>query len=88
MFYQLPNSNLFTHRMLFSLREATSEIYGPGSILYHIYFEIYFYSLLFSDLYGCRMIHGHLPHDPWPPAACSFRADVRRASVFGFHRLE
>ena len=34
--YQLPNSNLFTHRMLFFSREATSEIYGPGSLLYHI----------------------------------------------------
>ena len=33
-------------------REATSEIYGPGSILYHICFEIYFYLLLFSDLYS------------------------------------
>ena len=31
------------------LREVTSEIYAPGSILYHICFEIYFY-LLFSDL--------------------------------------
>ena len=36
IFYQLPNSNLFTHRMLFFLREATSEIYGPrvSSLLY------------------------------------------------------
>ena len=36
--------------MLFFSREATSEIYGPRSILYHICFEIYFYSLLFLDL--------------------------------------
>ena len=28
-FYQLPNSNLFTHHMLFFSREATNEIYGP-----------------------------------------------------------
>src|SRR5215216_2712229 len=28
-FYQLPNSNLFTHRLLFFSREATSETYGP-----------------------------------------------------------
>ena len=32
--YQLLNSNLFTHRrILMLLREATSETYGPGSIL-------------------------------------------------------
>ena len=28
-FCQLPNSNLFTHRLLFFLREATSETYAP-----------------------------------------------------------
>ena len=29
-FYQLPNSNLFTHRNTYViLREATSETYGP-----------------------------------------------------------
>ena len=28
-FYQLPNSNLFTHRLLFFSREATSETYDP-----------------------------------------------------------
>ena len=33
-FYQLLNSNLFTHRrILMLLREATSETYGPRSIL-------------------------------------------------------
>ena len=32
-FYQLLNSNLFTHRRILTLsREATSETYGPGSI--------------------------------------------------------
>ena len=49
-FYQLPNSNLFTRRVLFFLREATSEIYGPPSLFFIIFaLEIYFYSLLFSD---------------------------------------
>ena len=35
-FYQLPNCNSFTHRLLFFSREATSEIYGPrvSSLLY------------------------------------------------------
>ena len=33
-FCQLLNNNLFTHhRILMLLREATSETYGPGSIL-------------------------------------------------------
>ena len=32
-FYQLLNSNLFTRRILMLLREATSETYGPWSIL-------------------------------------------------------
>ena len=31
-FYKFPNSNLFTHRLLFLSREATSETYGPGSL--------------------------------------------------------
>ena len=50
-FYQLPNSNLFTHRLLFFSREATSETYGP-----RVFFLIYlplrstFLLLLFSDL--------------------------------------
>ena len=36
LFYQLLNSNLSTHRMLFSREKASSENYGPGSIFYHI----------------------------------------------------
>ena len=50
LFYQLPNNNLFTHRMLFSWEKPLVKSTAPGSILYHICFEIYFYSLLFSDL--------------------------------------
>ena len=51
-FYQLPNSNLFTHRMLFFSREATSETYGPRVYLLSYKFPIYFYlHLLFSNLY-------------------------------------
>ena len=47
----MPNSNSFTHRMLFFSREATSEIYGPRvsslsylpsrSIFIRFYFQIY-----------------------------------------------
>ena len=36
--------------MCYFLRETTSEIYAPGSILYHICFPIYYLPLLFSDL--------------------------------------
>jgi hypothetical protein len=36
LFYQLPNNNLSTHRMLFSMREASSEIYGPRVYQNHI----------------------------------------------------
>src|SRR3989337_3052100 len=39
LFYQLLNSNLFTHRMLSLKREASSENYGPRSIFYHIIFR-------------------------------------------------
>ena len=36
-FYQLLDSNLFTHRNTYViLREATSETYGPGSLFHYI----------------------------------------------------
>ena len=44
-FYQLPNSNLFTHRLLSFSREATSETYGP-----RVFFLIY---LLCDLLFPC-----------------------------------
>ena len=48
LFYQLLDSNLFTHRNTYAiLREATSETYGPGSIFHHISFR----STLFCNLY-------------------------------------
>ena len=49
-FYQFPNSNLFTHRLLFFSREATSETYAPG-LLSHIFALRSTFSLrLFLDL--------------------------------------
>src|SRR3989337_4586273 len=39
LFYQLLNSNLFTHRMLSFKREASSENYGPWVYFYHIIFR-------------------------------------------------
>ena len=47
-FYQLLDSNLFTHRNTYAiLREATSETYGPGSIFHHINVPILSYFLCF-----------------------------------------
>ena len=50
-FYRLPNSNLFTHGLLFFSREATSETYGPR-VLFLIYLPLRstFSLQLFSDL--------------------------------------
>ena len=51
-FYQLPNSNLFTHRMLFFSREATSEIYGPGSLLYYICLcKLFLFAFIFISIF-------------------------------------
>jgi hypothetical protein len=41
LFYQLLNSNLFTHRMRSFKREASSENYGPRVYLLPYYFQIY-----------------------------------------------
>ena len=48
LFYQLLDSNLFTHRNTYAiLREATSETYGPRVYLTSYKFPIYNSSLLF-----------------------------------------
>ena len=47
-FYQLLDSNLFTHRNTYAiLRESTSETYVPRSIFHHISFQ----SILFCNLH-------------------------------------
>ena len=53
LFYQLLDSNLFTHRNTYAiLREATSETYGPRVYLLSYKFTSYFYlHLLLSNLY-------------------------------------
>ena len=61
IFYQLPNSHLSTHRMLFSMREASSENYGPGvylnqitktlKILLHFFFYLFYFVFLFQSIY-------------------------------------
>ena len=48
-FYQLLNSNLFTHRrILMLLREATSETYGPRVYSQHINLHHFNLALLFT----------------------------------------
>ena len=53
LFYQLLDSNLFTHHNTYAiLREASSETYGPRVYILSCKFSIYFYlHLLFSNLY-------------------------------------
>ena len=48
-FYQLLNSNLFTHhRILMLLREATSETYGPRVYSHHINLHHFYIVLPFT----------------------------------------
>ena len=49
-FYQLPNSNLLTHRMLFSQEKPLVESTAPGLFFIIFTFTIYIHLLLFSDL--------------------------------------
>ena len=50
-FYQLLNSNLFTHhRIHMLLREATSETYGPRVYSHHINLHHFSLALLFTLL--------------------------------------
>ena len=51
LFYQLPNNNSFTHRLLFFSREATSETYGP-----RVFFLIYLLCDLFLFAFIFRSI--------------------------------
>ena len=49
LFYQLLDSNLFTHRNTYAiLREATSETYGPRVYFPSYKFAIYFYFAIFT----------------------------------------
>ena len=52
LFYQLLDSNLFTHRNTYAiLREATSETYGPRVYFPSYKFPIYFYFATFTFNY-------------------------------------
>ena len=43
LFYQLPNSNLFTHRMLFSREKPLVKNNGPGSTFICIFTFLHLY---------------------------------------------
>ena len=66
LFYQLLDSNLFTHRNTYAiLREASSETYGPWVYLLSYKLSIYFYlHLYFSNLYHTISITSHFRK--WP----------------------
>ena len=50
-FYQLPNSNLFTHCLLFFSREATSETYGPRGSSHHICrCDLFLFAFIFRSI--------------------------------------
>ena len=52
LFYQLLDSNLFTHRNTYAiLREATSETYGPRVYFPSYKFPIYFILLYLLSIY-------------------------------------
>ena len=55
LFYKFPNSNLFTHRMLFSREKPLVKTMAPESIFYHIkskntllHFSFFYILLCFS----------------------------------------
>ena len=57
LFYQLLDSNLFTHRNTYAiLREATSETYAPGSIFYHISFQSTFICIFTFPIYIIKIL--------------------------------
>src|SRR3989337_2121936 len=52
LFYQLPNSNLFTHRMLFSREKPLVKTMAPGSTLSFTK-TLKIFAALFCILYFC-----------------------------------
>ena len=51
LFYQLPNSNLFTHRTLFSREKPLVKSTAPGSSFSYICLAIYFsFAFLFRSI--------------------------------------
>ena len=74
----MPNSNLFTHRLLFFSREATSETYGP-----RVFFLIYLLAIYFSFAFLFRSIK---PKIQKYFAALYFICDLLFQSITTFSR--
>ena len=51
LFYQLLDSNLFTQRIIFILREASSETYGPQVYFPSYKFHIYYFAIFYFPIY-------------------------------------
>ena len=50
-FYQLPNSNLFTHRCYFSQEKPLVKHTAPGSLLYYIcLYGLFLYAFIFRSI--------------------------------------
>ena len=68
-FYQLPKSNSFTHRLLFSREKPLVKSTAPGSLLYYICLRDIFLFALFSDLlnqkYKNTLLHFILIYFIW-----------------------
>ena len=53
-FYQLPNSNLFTHRLLFSRKKPLVKSTAPGSLLYYICLRDLFLFAFIFQIYSTK----------------------------------
>ena len=78
LFYQLLDSNLFTHRNTHAiLREATSETYGPQVYLYHINLLLRSYLLCYLL---CLYFTLHLYHKNTKNIILSYLLDLTLVS--------
>src|SRR3989337_440551 len=57
LFYQLPNSNLFTHRMLSSREKPLVKTMAPGSIFHHIKKQKHFAAIYLLLFYFCVLLY-------------------------------
>src|SRR4051812_4521970 len=99
LFYQLPNSNLFTHRMLFSREKPLVKTTALGSIFYHIktkntllqFLFIYLFLFLVRSIYQIsynliylNTVEGWTtPFTRWVASICCLCAGVVYIVLFG-----
>ena len=101
LFYQLLNSNLFTHRrILMLLREATSETYGPRVYSHHInlhyfnlslpftlplLFTLHLYTKNTKNIISIRSRSRKWPWRDWQPLITLVASSYRFVQVRGTH---